>query len=312
MCEYQGMTVPDPSPKTCFLISPIGEEGSPTRQRSDLVKNDIVQRALVPEFVDVVSRADENTNPGEITPTIISSILEADLIVADLTDANPNVYYEVAIAHAYDKPTIHIRKAGEPLPFDIKDVRVFEYGDDLHSGLKAQEAIAASANEILHKGSIARTPVSGGRAAVLADQGTDPDGQIAAELLSRMSSLEAAVGRIADRGFDPTLNEAVTEFENALRRSDLARGELALLRNGLPAVDDSEGETAAGRIGRAIEAQTARLSEAEAELQRQEERLLSLFRSRARHPSRRQVPSGSAAIRVAWDAAAKGQRPADN
>lgn len=101
---------------SCFLISPIGEEGTDTRKRSDTVKRLIVESALVPQIVASVKRADDDSNPGEITPAIITSILEADLIVADLTDANPNVYYELAVAHAYGKPTIHIRLAGERIP----------------------------------------------------------------------------------------------------------------------------------------------------------------------------------------------------
>jgi len=112
------------APRKCFLISPIGEEGSSVRTRSDLMRRLIVEASLVPEIVDHVERADDHTNPGEITPVIVSAILEADLVVADLTDANPNVYYELAIAHAYGKPTVHIRLTGEILPFDMKDVRV--------------------------------------------------------------------------------------------------------------------------------------------------------------------------------------------
>ena len=53
-------------------------------------------------------------------------ILNADLVVADFTDLNPNALYELGIRHSTLKPVIHIAKAGTALPFDTERVNDFE------------------------------------------------------------------------------------------------------------------------------------------------------------------------------------------
>ncbi len=100
--------------KKCFVISPIGSDGSPARKAADQVLKHLVRKALGNEFQ--VLRADEDDDPGSITPRMIASILEADLIVADLSGNNPNVFYEVAVAHGFRKPTVHIQTASDRLP----------------------------------------------------------------------------------------------------------------------------------------------------------------------------------------------------
>jgi hypothetical protein len=54
-------------------------------------------------------------------------IVEADLVVADLTDGNPNVYYELGLAHALRKRVILLTQEAAALPFDLRAYRVVEY-----------------------------------------------------------------------------------------------------------------------------------------------------------------------------------------
>jgi hypothetical protein len=83
-----------------FLVSPIGEEGSDTNKRANTVKKYLVEKSFPrPDFM--VERADDNKNPGHITPQMIASIWAADLVVVDLTGLNPNVFYEAAVVHGY-------------------------------------------------------------------------------------------------------------------------------------------------------------------------------------------------------------------
>jgi len=51
-----------------------------------------------------VIRADKISEPGIITTQIIGHIVDAELVIADLTDKNPNVFYELAIRHAIRNP----------------------------------------------------------------------------------------------------------------------------------------------------------------------------------------------------------------
>ena len=82
-----------PAKKTCFVISPIGDEGTPIRQRADTLLNYIIKRVLEKlEFDFDVRRADEIQQPGLITQQVIERVVSADLVVADLTGHNANVF----------------------------------------------------------------------------------------------------------------------------------------------------------------------------------------------------------------------------
>jgi hypothetical protein len=54
------------------------------------------------------TRADHDPRPSMITHTIIRHLLEADLVIADLSERNQNCFYELAIRHAVMKPCVHI------------------------------------------------------------------------------------------------------------------------------------------------------------------------------------------------------------
>ena len=115
------------SRKEVFVISPIGEDGSPDRKNADRFLNHIVRRAL-PEQDYVIRRADEEVSPYAITEAMLRRLLDAHFCVADITGLNANVMYELALAHAAGKKVITMtRDKGRP-PFDIKDMRVFTYG----------------------------------------------------------------------------------------------------------------------------------------------------------------------------------------
>lgn len=61
--------------------------------------------------------------PNSISRDIISRVIHSELAIADVSDSNPNVFYELAIRNAVNKPVIVIRKLGQKLPFDIYDKR---------------------------------------------------------------------------------------------------------------------------------------------------------------------------------------------
>lgn len=108
--------------KICFVISPIGSEGSEDRKHADMVLEALVVRALEGEGYQVV-RADKITDPGMISSQVIEYILNSGLVIADLSFHNPNVFYELAIRHFVGKPTVHIIRKSDHIPFDVKDFR---------------------------------------------------------------------------------------------------------------------------------------------------------------------------------------------
>lgn len=127
--------------KTCFVISPIGKDGSETRKKMDLAYNHII-RPVVEEAGYEPIRADHIKESGLITRQIVDRLLNSDLVIADLTNENPNVYYELAIRHVADKPVIHmISPIDAYIPFDISIMRTIKYDLDIESGLVARTTL---------------------------------------------------------------------------------------------------------------------------------------------------------------------------
>jgi hypothetical protein len=73
-------------------------------------------------------RADKAAAPGAIVAKIIKGIFSSDVIVADLTASNPNVFYELGVAHTIDNKTIVICEKGrQPLPFNLRSYLIIFY-----------------------------------------------------------------------------------------------------------------------------------------------------------------------------------------
>jgi hypothetical protein len=68
--------------------------------------------------------------PGRIMRDIVSSITFAEVVIADLTGRNPNVFYELGIAHQLGKQVVLLSQTMEDVPFDIRDMRVVLYDWD--------------------------------------------------------------------------------------------------------------------------------------------------------------------------------------
>lgn len=93
-------------------------------------------------------RIDDQASNERITDRILESIQKAEFVIADLTDARPNVYFEVGYAHGLGKLPIYIAAADTKLEFDLKDYPVvfFKGLRDLKDGLeKRMRAIRAKA-----------------------------------------------------------------------------------------------------------------------------------------------------------------------
>ncbi len=86
--------------------------------------------------------------PGSITKQILECILNHDLVVANLTELNPNVMYELAVRHSTAKPVITIAELGTKLPFDITTERTIFYTNDMRGVPKLQKELKSSISSI--------------------------------------------------------------------------------------------------------------------------------------------------------------------
>lgn len=134
-------------PRICFVISPIGENGSPTRQRADILLNRIIG-PVVSRYGYKAIRADFISQAGDITIQIIDMLIKADLVIADLTDHNANVFYELAIRHASRKPIIHVINTKQSPPFDVRQFRAIPY--DVDNFVVTDECIHELDKQVAH------------------------------------------------------------------------------------------------------------------------------------------------------------------
>jgi hypothetical protein len=72
-------------------------------------------------------RADELFTTGSVVEQIWEQIAKSKLLLADLTGKNPNVFYELGLAHAAKKPVVFTASQVEDVPFDLRHLRVIIY-----------------------------------------------------------------------------------------------------------------------------------------------------------------------------------------
>lgn len=119
--------------RKCFVLMPF----------SDLFDR-YYKNILIPAIRDAgydPIRADEIYGTRPIIDDIFRGIKEAEVLVADVSDKNPNVNYELGIAHTLKRPVIIISQRVEDVPFDYRHLRAIIYDtrqDDWARDLKSK------------------------------------------------------------------------------------------------------------------------------------------------------------------------------
>jgi hypothetical protein len=115
----------------CFVLMPFARS-------FDSVYGAINEACQSPELLLACNRADDFFNPGHIMEDIMIGIASADFIVADLTGKNPNVFYELGIAHSCKDASnvVIITQSLDDVPFDLRHMRCIVYRND-PGGLRA-------------------------------------------------------------------------------------------------------------------------------------------------------------------------------
>lgn len=106
-------------PDLCFVLMPFRDELRPVYE--DHVKRTVEQLGLR------CRRADDIFRNTAIIEDIWEQINSARVIIADLTDKNPNVFYEVGVAHTLGKEVVLITQSIEDVPFDLRHLRHILY-----------------------------------------------------------------------------------------------------------------------------------------------------------------------------------------
>src|SRR5947209_8635601 len=98
----------------------------PFRPEFDHLYRDLIAPVLEAEGLGV-SRADDPLHQRNILKGIIAGIDSAHLIVADITGLNPNVMYELGVAHALGRPVVMLTQNVEDAPFDLRGYTLTPY-----------------------------------------------------------------------------------------------------------------------------------------------------------------------------------------
>lgn len=126
----------------CFVIMPFG--GWFDQYYRDIYRPAIEQSGLHPH------RADDLYRPSSIVGDIWAYTNKAKLLLADLTGRNPNVFYELGLAHALARPAILLTESMDDVPFDLRSIRILKYDKNRPDwGGLLQEAIKKAITEVL-------------------------------------------------------------------------------------------------------------------------------------------------------------------
>jgi hypothetical protein len=109
-----------PRKASCFIVMPFSQEWSADVHR-------VLARACEAAAVRPV-RGDDLFTPTDILEDIWQSINAADFVIADITGRNPNVLYELGIAHTLAKPVLILSRDAVDIPIDLATRRVILYG----------------------------------------------------------------------------------------------------------------------------------------------------------------------------------------
>jgi hypothetical protein len=132
------LSAPDPSKPLLFAAMPFGEKSEPGGPRMvdfDAIYEECIKPAAAAADVETI-RADEETLGGIIHRPMYERLLLAEIVVADLTFANANVFYELGVRHAArPRSTILIYAKVNQLPFDVGLIRAIPYALDADGAL---------------------------------------------------------------------------------------------------------------------------------------------------------------------------------
>jgi hypothetical protein len=183
-----------PDKKLCFVIGPVGDPESDPRIHADWLLEGIIEPVMI-EFPDfTVKRADQDPRPGLIDAQMINDLLNADLVIADLSFLNPNAFYEIGIRHMAQKPIIHMQLATEKPPFDVSLYRAIKFSRRKYSDIGiARGELKRTVEAVLANGYQIENPVTNARGRIKLAEHATPEMKV---LLEQMRAMQGRLDRL--------------------------------------------------------------------------------------------------------------------
>lgn len=256
--------------KLCFVIGPIGGDGTETRDAADWLLYFITP--VLEELGFDVTRADKISEPGLISEQVINLAMDADLVIADLTGHNANAFYELAIRHSADKPVVHMFHAGEKPPFDVADFRAISYSRQHPSMMEeALQELRKQVKAVMRPDYNGSNPITRARGTKVLQASADETDQMLAGLLQEVRDLKNRMARVEDippefeeywtppldiltnterRKKEQKLRDAIAHRRNALAAKTADLNEIALRNAELQHAEELMRKLARGRAGK--------------------------------------------------------------
>ena len=147
--EAQKITFSRTEEMICFVISPIGKEGTEKFKEFKEVLQYIIKPAFEESnFKFSVIRADDINRSGSFIKDILENIYSSHIVIADLTGQNPNVFHELGVRHSLRPRTILIAQNLDDIPSDLREYRTIIY-DTSAKGASAFKTRHKSGDTIL-------------------------------------------------------------------------------------------------------------------------------------------------------------------
>ncbi|ARQ13126.1 hypothetical protein NXC12_PD00013 (plasmid) [Rhizobium etli] len=200
--------------KTCFVVSPIGNDGSQERIHADWLLEGIITPVFAAHYANYqIVRADKMPAPGLIDVQIIEQLLDAELVIADITTLNPNVFYEIGVRHVVNKPIIHMVRANDPIPFDIKLFRHIPFSVATPQALEsAKAALKEALDATFAEDFKVDNPVTRTRGVVKFEESATPHEKL---ILDRLETMDGRLSNLEEP------QRATSDLLNRLSRGDL-------------------------------------------------------------------------------------------
>ncbi len=149
----------------CFVIMPFGD---PRKNRDEYETfTNIFNQWIKPTVEEIICdnitiecyRADNVYKPGEIIAHIIDSLVSSEIVIADLSNQNPNVFYELGVRHSNSNNTIIISNNLDDIPFDLRSLRTIPYEYKPDKMLKLKDELIKTIKSIIENPNDIDNPV---------------------------------------------------------------------------------------------------------------------------------------------------------
>src|SRR3954470_13379438 len=114
-------------PRTCFVIMPFSGTDSCTETEWTSIFETLIKPAVESAGLEYECRRSEATR-GNIVGKIVQDLNDSHVVIADLTDRNSNVFYELGVRHALKNRSIILAQNKDDIPFDLRAYAYHVYG----------------------------------------------------------------------------------------------------------------------------------------------------------------------------------------